>query len=355
MKKIILFFTLLFSCFFSFSQNILAVDLYYRGQVIKVTNTESGQNLDLKISDSKIPDSPIVVVTNNFSLDQGQTTFSNQSNYQINDWLYLTQNTDPLSGQTIYQVADYDRSQPIFLLFLIFIIAVLIISSWHGLRSLLSMLISFLIIFFFILPNIFNGNNPILIVSLGIIFIIPITFYLSHGFNKKTTAAIIGTTISLFIAIALSIIFTKIAHLSGMTSEESGFLISLKSNFFDFRSILLSGIIIGVLGVIDDVTISQSSVVHQLKIADPKNKKIFFQAMSIGKDHISSMINTLILVYAGASLPLLLLFIDNQLPLGQLISFEPIAEEIIRTLIGSIALIIAVPITTLIATQLIKE
>jgi uncharacterized membrane protein len=184
---------------------------------------------------------------------------------------------------------------------------------------------------------------------------IPSTFYLSHGFNQKTTAAIIGTTISLFLAVGLSIIFIKLAHLSGTTSEESGFLLSLKPGFFNFKSILLSGIIIGVLGVIDDITISQSSVVAQLKIADPKNKKIFFQAMAIGKDHISSMINTLVLVYAGASLPLLLLFIDNQLPLGQLISFEPIAEEIIRTLIGSIVLIVAVPITTFIATVLIKD
>ncbi|MFA6184588.1 MAG: YibE/F family protein [Candidatus Shapirobacteria bacterium] len=355
MKKIILFLVIFFSCFFSLSKNTFAIDLYYRAQVIKITNTGSGQNLDLKINDSKISDNTIVTITNNFSLDEGQTTFSNQNNYQIDDWLYLSQGIDPLSGQTSYQIADYDRSSAIFLLFMIFIIAVLLISSWHGLRSLLSMALSFLVIFFFILPNIYHGSNPILIVSLGIIFIIPITFYLSHGLNKKTTAAIIGTIISLFIAIALSLIFIKFAKLTGTTSEESGFLLSLKPGFFDFKSILLSGIIIGVLGVIDDITISQSAVVSQLRIANPKNKKIFSQAMAIGKDHISSMINTLVLVYAGASLPLLLLFVDNQLPLGQLISFEPIAEEIIRTLIGSVALIIAVPITTFIATKLIKN
>ena len=107
--------------------------------------------------------------------------------------------------------------------------------------------------------------------------------------------------------------------------------------------------------MINSITISQAAIVAQLKTLNPKNKKIFSQAMSIGRDHISSMINTLVLVYAGASLPLLLLFVDSNLPLNQLISFEPIAEEIIRTLIGSIALVIAVPITTLIATKLIKD
>lgn len=355
MKKIfppLIFFVF---CFLFLSKDVLAIDLYYRAQVTKVTNIESGQNLELKIDDSKTSNNSTITITNNFSLNEGQATFSNQNNYQVNDWLYLTKNTDPLSGQTIYQVADYDRSQSIFLLFLIFIVSVLLISSWHGLMSLLSMAISFLIIFFFILPSIYHGSNPILVVFLGIIFIIPISFYLSHGLNKKTTVAIIGTIISLFLAVGLSIIFIKLAKLTGTTSEESGFLLALKPNVFNFKSILLSGIIIGVLGVIDDITISQAAVVDQLKLANPKNKKIFSQAMSIGKDHISSMINTLVLVYAGASMPLLLIFIDNQLPLGQLISFEPIAEEIIRTLVGSIALVLAVPITTLIATQLIKK
>ncbi|MDD4135895.1 MAG: YibE/F family protein [Candidatus Shapirobacteria bacterium] len=364
MKKIFLFFTIFFSCFFSLSKNTLAMDLYYRAQVTKVledkiittNNTnQRTQTLELKIIDSKNPNQSIITVTNGAVLDNGEAVFSAQNYYQIDDWLYLSQDINPLSGQIIYQIADFDRSSAIFLLFMIFIIAVLLISSWHGLRSLLSMSFSFLAIFFFILPNIYHGSNPILIVTLGIIFIIPITFYLSHGLNKKTTAAIIGTIISLFIAVTLSLIFIKLAKLTGTTSEESGFLLSLKPSFFNFKSILLSGIIIGVLGVIDDITISQSAVVSQLRIANPKNKKIFFQAMVIGKDHISSMINTLVLVYAGASLPLLLLFVDNQLPIGQLISFEPIAEEIIRTLIGSIALIIAVPITTFIATKLIKN
>lgn len=358
MKKYFFSLFLIIFSFFLFAKTSLAVDIYYRAQVTKILEdklisieekTQRYQKLELKIVDSRLPNKPLVVV------DNGSFLTINQNYYQINDWLYLTQFNDPTSNQTTYQIADYDRSQSIFLLFLIFIILVLLITSWHGLRSLLSMAISFLVIFFFILPNLYSGRNPYLIVSLAIAFIIPTTFYLSHGLNKKTTSAIIGTIISLSIAIILSLFFTSLAKLSGASSEESSFLLSLKPGVFNLKSFLLSGIIIGVLGVIDDITISQSAIVSQLKLSNPKNKKIFSQAMAIGKDHISSMINTLILVYAGASLPLLLLFVDTQLPLNQLISFEPIAEEIIRTLIGSISLIIAVPITTLIATKIIKD
>lgn len=359
MKKFVSFFILFLLCFVFFNKSSLAMDVYYRAQVIKVLedkiitiqdNNQRYQKLELKIIDSKLKDQPLLTIDNGLS-----ELTTNQNFFKINDWVFLSQTVDSNSSKISYQIADYDRGQPIIVLFIIFIISVLIISSWRGLFSLLSMVVSFLIIFFFILPNLYQGANPLLIVSLGIIFIIPTTFYIAHGFNRKTTTAIIGTIISLFVAIILSLIFINFAKLSGFTSEESGFLLTLKPGIFNFKAILLSGIIIGVLGVIDDITISQTAIVAQLKTLNPKNKKIFSQAMSIGRDHISSMINTLVLVYAGASLPLLLLFVDSNLPINQLISFEPIAEEIIRTLIGSIALVIAVPITTLIATKLIKD
>lgn len=359
MKKNVSFFILFLFCFVSFTKSTLAMDVYYRAQVTKILEdkiitiqdiNQRYQKLELKIIDSKIKDQTLLTIDNGLS-----ELTTNQNFFKINDWVFLSQTVDPNSNEISYQIADYDRGQPIIILFIIFVISVLIISSWRGLFSLLSMVVSFLIIFFFILPNLYQGANPLLIVSLGIIFIIPTTFYIAHGFNRKTTTAIIGTIISLFVAIILSLIFINFAKLSGSTSEESGFLLTLKPGIFNFKAILLSGIIIGVLGVIDDITISQAAIVSQLKTLNPKNKKIFSQAMSIGRDHISSMINTLVLVYAGASLPLLLLFVDSNLPLGQLISFEPIAEEIIRTLIGSIALVIAVPITTIIATKLIKD
>lgn len=364
MKKLVWSLLLFLVCLFSFSTPTFAMDLYYRGQVVKVLEDKNitidginqrTQKLEVKVVDSKLKDQPVITVDNGAAVNNDATLVSSQNYYQVDDWLFLSQDNDPTTGQTIYQIADFDRGQAIFLLFFIFIVTVLVVSSWHGLFSLLAMVLSFVIIFFFMLPNIYHGDNPLLIVSLSTILIIPSTFYMSHGINKKTTAAILGTVVSLFIAIGLSLIFIKLAKLTGTTSEESGFLMTLKPGIFDFKAILLSGIIIGVLGVIDDITISQAAIVAQLRQTDPKSKKIFFQAMAIGKDHISSMINTLVLVYAGASMPLLLLFVDNQLPLGQLISFEPIAEELIRTLVGSVALVLAVPITTFIATKFIKH
>jgi uncharacterized membrane protein len=195
MKKIFLFFTIFFSCFFSLSKNTFAIDLYYRAQVTKVLEDKTAvvdgtkqrtQTLELKIVDSKIPNQPTVTVVNGAILDSGSDLVSTQNYYQVDDYLYLSQDVDPETGQTSYLIADYDRGSAIFLLFIIFITTVLIVCSWYGVRSLFAMLISFSIIFFFMLPQIYHGSNPILIVFLGLIFIIPTTFYIAHGPYRKT-------------------------------------------------------------------------------------------------------------------------------------------------------------------------
>jgi len=181
--------------------------------------------------------------------------------------------------------------------------------------------------------------------------IIPATFFLSHGFNKKTWIAIGGTLIALIITGVLADIFVEGAKLTGFASEEAGFLQAHKLGLINIKGLLLAGIIIGVLGVLDDITVSQSAIVQQLKEANSKLKagELYKKAMSVGKDHIASMVNTLILVYTGAALPLLLLFIDNPHPFSDIINYEIIADEVVRTLVGSIGLMLAVPITTFIA------
>ncbi len=145
--------------------------------------------------------------------------------------------------------------------------------------------------------------------------------------------------------------FVDAAKLTGYASEEASFLQVSRQGSFNVRGLLLAGIIIGALGILDDITISQAAVVSSLKQASSKIKadELFAKAMDVGKDHISSMINTLILVYAGASLPLMLLFVDNPHPFSEIINYEIIADEVVRTLVGSIGLVLAVPITTLIA------
>jgi len=195
-----------------------------------------------------------------------------------------------------------------------------------------------------------SGNNPILIAVGASLVIIPVSFYLAHGLNKKTTIAIISSIISLIITAILASIFTQIGHLTGLSSEEAGML-SIDQGNLNMKGILLAGIVIGALGVLDDVTISQAAIVDELaKTANlTKAKDLYTRSMVIGKDHITSMVNTLVLAYTGASLPLLLIFTNNPHPFMEIINYELIAEEIIRTLVGSIGLILAVPITTMIA------
>lgn len=160
--------------------------------------------------------------------------------------------------------------------------------------------------------------------------------------------------ISLIITGILAAVFIEAAKLTGFASEEAGFLQVVGEGTINIKGLLLAGIIIGVLGVLDDITISQSAIVFQLKEANRNfnSKDLYKRAMNIGKDHISSMVNTLVLVYTGASLPLLLLFVNNPYPFSQVINYEIIADEIVRTLVGSIGLVLAVPITTLIASTL---
>jgi len=281
---------------------------------------------------------------------------ANQQKYKVNDMLIISANKGQ-DGKINYYILDYVRRDILFFLFLIFIFFTLIIARLRGLASLFGMGISFLVIFFIIIPNILKGSDPVATTVFGSLIIIPSSFFLSHGFNKKTTVAIGGTIIALIITGILSVIFVEAAHLTGFTSEEAVFLQVIKQGSINIKGLLLAGIIIGVLGVLDDITISQSSIVFQLKEVNQKMNRdeLYKRAMNIGQDHISSMINTLILVYTGAALPLLLLFVNNPHPISEIVNYEIIADEIVRTLVGSIGLIMSVPITTLIATLIVSK
>ncbi len=281
-------------------------------------------------------------------IENGKIPVINPLVIKVNDKLLIKK--EMIAGNEEYVIEDMVRSDSLLLLFLMFMVMVVLVSKGRGISSLISMVISFLVIFWFILPRISNGDNPIVIAVIGSMLIIPIIFYLSHGFNSKTTIAICGTVLSLLITGILAQIFIDIGHLYGFSSEESGFLAAAKATI-DMKGILLAGIVIGAMGVLDDVAVSQASIVEQLKLSSGKIKtnELYTRAMKVGQDHIASMINTLILVYAGASLPLLLIFIDNPRPLGEIVNYEFIAEEIVRTLVGSIGLISAVPITTILA------
>jgi uncharacterized membrane protein len=270
--------------------------------------------------------------------------------YQVGDQVIILHSQDQ-QGNDITYIVDRVRLSPLIILFVLFVAVAIAVGRWHGLLSLVGMGFSFLIIIQFIIPQIVLGNNPILIALLGGLIITPLTFYTSHGFKRKTTIAVAGTFIALVLTGFLSWVFVEMAHLTGFTGDDSVFIQTMVNQAIDMRSLLLAGMIIGVMGILDDITVSQSSLVFKLAETNPtfSFRKLFFHAMDVGKDHIASLVNTLILVYAGASLPLFLLFYNSEQPLSMVLNNEIIATELVRMFVGSIGLIAAVPITTFIA------
>jgi uncharacterized membrane protein len=271
--------------------------------------------------------------------------------YKEGDEVVIQKSTDPSTGESNYSMSDYVRRPVLYWLFGLFLLVVILVSQKQGFESLVGMIFSFLVIFKWILPLLLAGYDPVLTAISGALFIIPITFYLSHGISKKTNLAILGTILTLALTGILAKIFLTWSHLSGLTDDAALYLKSDTGTTLHFQGLLLAGIMISMLGILDDITISQASVADQLKITKPNIRfaELFSKTMAVGKDHIASMVNTLILIYAGASLPLLMLFISNAHPFSEVINYEFVAEEVVQTLVGSIGLILAVPLTTLLA------
>lgn len=252
--------------------------------------------------------------------------------------------------ENILIISDKLRTPSLISLATLFVIVIILVSGMNGVRSLLGLAFSFMVIFSFVLPQIVAGSNPIIVALLSSILILMVSYFLSHGINSKSIIAVLGTFAALVVTGILASIYGAATGLTGFGSEEAGFLLETlpKESFY---KLLLAGIIIGSLGVLDDITISQASIVEELKRANHRLgfSELFASAMRIGHDHIASLVNTLVLVYAGSSLPLLLLFISSQTGYIELLNYEALTEEIVRTLVASIGLVTAVPLTTLIA------
>ncbi|AUY52601.1 YibE/F family protein [Streptomyces sp. CB01881] len=269
--------------------------------------------------------------------------------YTVGEEVILTYSPDaPPDLQ--YTVVDVDRDTPIALLAGLFAVAVLAVGRWRGLTALIALAISFAVLSLFILPAILHGSDPLLVAVVGASAIMLIALYLCHGLSARTSVAVLGTLISLVLIGVLGLIFTNWAHLSGNTSEETGLIHSLYPNI-EIRGLLLAGFIIGSLGVLDDVTVTQTSAVWELKQADPtmSARSLYRAGVRIGRDHIASTVNTLVLAYAGAALPLLLLFSIAHRDFTSVATSELVSEEIARTLVGSIGLVASVPVTTVLA------
>lgn len=246
-----------------------------------------------------------------------------------------------------YYFADFQRETPLLLLFVLFAVAVLLLGRFGGFRALLGAAASLVVIVQYLIPALLAGTTPVLaaLVAAGLVAVLAL--YLTHGVSNRTNVAFLGTVASLGLTALLAAVFVAATNLTGLAEEDVTFL-QLGDASIDVRGLLLAGIVIGALGVLDDVTVTQVSAVWELHATDPHQPghSLYRSAITIGRDHIASTVNTLVLAYVGAALPLLLLFEQADQPFGRILTGEAVATEIVRALVGSIGLVASVPITT---------
>ena len=359
---------------------VLAVGIFMILAAIAGRGSPTGENTELAQGESEILRARIVEVLEEGVLDQGEVSqpyqllrleitsgplsgqeltvdygslvFTNESRlFQKGDRV-LVERTRTMEGEDVFHVTDYVRTSPLLWLTALFIAATLLLSGWQGLRSLLGMGVSLVVILFFIVPQILDGRNPLIVAILGSVVMMGISLYLVYGWNSKTHVAVAGLLLSLIVTGLLAVWSVNWTRLSGFGAEEAGFL-QVAGVQLDTRGLLLAGIIIGTLGALDDIAIGQSSTIFELRKANPDLTwlELFRHGMTVGRDHIAAMVNTLLLAYVGAALPLVLMFSVFTESVGVTINREIIAEEIVRTLVGSLGLLAGVPLTSVIAAQ----
>ncbi len=305
--------------------------------------TSSIQALEVKILTG--PDKGMVV-----SFDNDYTQLSKGEEF------YIRHITNSIENRDVWSVADPYRLPILLAVGIIFIILLCIFGGIQGMRGLISLFGSLVIIFYLLLPSIYAGHSPIL-VALGISsLIIIVGSYITHGISRTTTSAMIGMIGTIILTGTATYLVIHGAHLSGFTSETNAYLNFNTGGRISMAGLLFGGIMIGLLGVLYDIAIGQAVAVEELYLAGQYTPaQVYRRAMRIGREHIGALVNTLAIAYVGTSLPLLLLFKESDAGMGFLINSELFATEIIRILMGSIGLVLAVPITTLIATYALRN
>lgn len=280
------------------------------------------------------------------------TTDPGQPNLAVGDKVFLSLVEHP-DGSASFQYADRDRRVLLAVLGAVFAIAVVGLGRLKGVAALFGLLVSVGILFLFILPAIIHGRDAVLVALVGGGAIALSSLYLAHGYNALTHAAALGTFAALALTVLLSWLVVGLAGFSGLTGDEAFFLTAIPG--LDLSGLILAGIVLGSLGALDDVTVTQASAVWEVHQANPElaTGELYQSGLRVGRNHIVSTVNTLLLAYAGASLPLLILFTLAAQPVGVVASSEVIAVEIVRTLVGSLGLVAAVPITTWLSARLV--
>ena len=276
------------------------------------------------------------------------------ANLDVGDDIVLSDAGPDTEASARYQFADVQRGPPLMILAVIFGVVVVALGRLRGLLALAGIGVTVGVLLAYAFPALLRGASPVGVAVTAAIVIAAVTIYLSHGVNDRTTVALLGTIASLLLTAGLAAAFGAAADLSGLVQEESLILLTFAPDL-DFRGLLLAATIIGTLGVLDDVTITQVSAVWELRRSNPRAsaRELYSAGIRIGRDHIASTVNTLVLAYTAAALPTLLLFTQSGLALGEVLTTETVAVEIVQTLVGSIGLVASVPLTTALASWVV--
>jgi uncharacterized membrane protein len=274
--------------------------------------------------------------------------------FDIGDKVVLNRIPDAPALQR-YQFADRERRPLLLGASLLFGAIVIYLGRLRGLAALVGLALSVVVLLAYIVPAILSGRSPEMVALTGGVLIAVVALYLAHGLKPMTHVAAVGTFISLGLTVALAGAVQELANFSGLVSEEASFLVAIGG--FDLRGLLLAGIVLGALGALDDVTVTQASAVWEVAAANERldHSQLFAAGIRVGRDHVASSVNTLLLAYAGAAMPLMLLFGLSGQKLGIVANSEVVAVEIVRTLVGSVGLVAAVPITTWLAARVVGQ
>lgn len=249
-----------------------------------------------------------------------------------------------------YSYADLQRSPQLWWLIAAFAAVVVVFGRWHGLRALVGLAVSLWLLVAFLIPSLLRGNPPVAVAIAGGFLIAGVAIFVAHGAKITTAVAFLGTVVSVAVIAGLAAVAVSLTHLTGLDEGAAGAL-SLTAETVNLRGLLIAGIVVGALGVLDDVTVTQVAAVVELRRANPdlRGLALYRSAIRIGRDHVAAVVNTLVLAYAGASLPLLLFFAQGETPFDRIATSQIVAVEIVRTVVGSIGLVLSVPLTTALA------
>jgi uncharacterized membrane protein len=325
----------------------LATTEYLNATVVRVEATTCGPTIACLAVDVQISGGP----------DDGQiralpdmTSSPGVDDLQVGDEIVVARVSSDLTGITSYSFANHQRAKPLWALAFVFAVVVIGVARWRGVSALVGLGLTWLILVQFVIPAILDGQSPLAVAIAGSALIMFVLLYLAHGVNARTSTALVGTLVCLALTGFLAWVFVNLTRLTGLGSEEASF-IQGEGVTVNLQGLLLASIIIGSLGVLNDVTVTQAAAIWEIHRADPTQpvRRLYRAGMRIGRDHIASTVDTLALAYAGASLPLLILFTLGDQRLSDVVSGEIVAEEVVRTLVGSIGLVASVPLTTMLA------